>query len=294
MKKVLRWLGLLVAGLLVVVVGFVGGCFFRFSMLLGERYPMHPELAAKAQTGLTPDIALGKRIFHVRNGCVHCHGENLAGKKLLENGAMGTIYSANITPFRTKDMKDEDLLRAIRYGVHTSGRSLRFMPVSDFDGMSRGDLDSLVAYIRSVPEVKEPTHESTYGPVAKILSATGKMPVMFAARMVDQSLGMAEKPPEGPTKEFGKYLAKSCSGCHGAEYRGGKIIGGPPDWPPAANIRMGAGTTWTQAAFLDLIKSGVSRKSGQKIRQPMPIDLLQQMDATELEALWKFFSSLDG
>lgn len=293
MRKFIKIFSVSVVGVVLLAAGFVAFCFARFSQFSEEKFPLHPELTAALQVNAKPDIELGRRIYMVRNGCVDCHGPDLSGAPIMENGAMGSIHGANITPYKTREMKDEDLARAIRYGVHSTGRSLRFMPSFDYEGLSREDLVSLIAFVRSVPEVKRPDHANTFGPVAKVMSSLGKMPVVFPARVIDHASGFQEKPAEGPTAAFGKYLANSCTGCHGREYRGGPIPGGDPSWPEAVSIRMGKGTGWTRESFVNTIKTGVSTKTGQKIRTPMPVVALQQMNETEIEALWSFLSTLE-
>jgi hypothetical protein len=47
---------------------------------------------------------------------------------------------------------------------------------------------------------------------------------------------------EGVTLAHGAYVANMCIGCHGEKLAGGKIPGGPPDWPAAANLTPGAGS----------------------------------------------------
>jgi hypothetical protein len=205
---------------------------------------------------------------------------------------MGSIHGANITPSNLASWSDEEIARAIRYGVHRTGRSLRFMPAMDYVALSLGDTAALVAYLRGLPAVERPSHENRYGPVARALSVLGQMPVMFPARIIDQSRPFGEKPAEGATPEFGRYLAHACVGCHGTEFKGGKIPGGDPKWPHASNIRLGSDPRWTEAAFRQAIQTGVSPISGQKIRMPMPVALLAQMDEKELGALWAYLGSL--
>ena len=291
LKKILKSVAFGFVGLVLLIAMFAGYNFYRFSALSNEQYPMHPELAAALKADAKPDLEIGRRIYFVRNGCVDCHGADLSGVKVMENGAMGSIYGVNITPAKTKDLKDEDLARAIRYGVHHTGRSLRFMPSFDFQELSKDDLNSVIAFIRSVPAVEKPDHENVFGPVAKIMGALGKMPVVFPARFIDHNRGLGAKPPEGPTEEFGKYLANACTGCHGSNYLGGPIPGGDPSWPAASNIRLGA-LGWDRATFTNVIKTGIAKSTGQPIRIPMPIVALQQMNDTESEALWKYLSSL--
>ncbi len=291
MKKFFKYIGFLLATLVVVASIFIGIQFSKFNSKLEEKFPMHEELS-KINWKQNPNIELGKRIYYVRNGCVECHGQNLTGVKIMENGAMGSLYGVNITPFRTKHLSDEDIVRAVRYGVHQSGRSLRFMPSFDFEGMSTDDLSALIAFLRSTPEIAQESHQNTYGPMLKILSALDKMPVVFPAHFIDHSKGFGTKPTEAATIEFGKYLANACIGCHGSEYKGGPIPGGDPSWPPAANIRLGADSRWTKENFQKMIQSGVSIYSGQPLRAPMPVNLLKQLNQTEIDAIWMFLSSL--
>jgi mono/diheme cytochrome c family protein len=128
--------------------------------------------------------------------------------------------------------------------------------------------------------------------MAKMLFSIGKMPVMFPAMVVNRESGFNEKPPEGPTLQFGKYLANSCVGCHGSEFRGGKIPGGDPSWPEAKNIRLGSNPQWSEASFRETIKTGVSATTKQPLRPPMPIALLAQLNDDEVKALWEYLSSL--
>ncbi len=242
---------------------------------------------------VTADAALGKRLFTVRNGCIECHGADLSGAVVMDNPAMGSIHGTNITPYTLSSWTDEEIARAIRYGIHKSGHSLQFMPSFDFQELSMSDIASLVAYLRSVPAVNKPNHQNSFGPIAKMLSCFGKMPVMFPAKIIDLTRSFSEKPPEAPTREFGKYLANSCTGCHGDNFVGGQIPGGDPAWPKASNIRLGANPVWTEALFTEAIKSGISPLSKQKLRAPMPTNLLAQMNEMEIKALWEYLHSLN-
>lgn len=238
------------------------------------------------------DIELGKRLYTVRAGCIDCHGADLSGAVIMENPAMGNVHGANITPYKLKDWTDEDIANAVRYGIHKEGRSLRFMPSFDYEGISKGDLAALIAYVRSVPAVEKENHQNTFGPIAHVMSVAGQMPIMFPAHAIDHSKGFSEKPAEEPTFEFGKYLAHSCVGCHRADYSGGKIPGGDPSWPPAADIRLGNFAAYTEESFKEMILTGKSPVTGAMLRPPMPIHLLKQLNETETKALWAYLSTL--
>ena len=288
MKTLLKIAG----GLVVLLLLVVGSIQFTFSRNLNKTYEA-PQFQI-AELVKQADLELGKRIYHVRAGCVDCHGENLAGKIVMDNPAMGKISGANLTPSNLKNWTDEEIAVAIRYGIHKEKRSLRFMPSFDFEGLSIEDTAALIAYIRSVPEVAQPSAENAFGPVAKVLSTLGKMPVMFPAAIIDTKKGFGKKPAEEPTLEFGRYLAHSCVGCHRADYTGGKIPGGDPSWPEASNIRLGKDQkTWTEENFKNMILTGKSPITGQELRMPMPIALLKQLNETEIKALWLYLTSLN-
>lgn len=276
--------------LVVLVLAVAASVAFRFSSMAERQYTA-PDFTISPEVAIA-DPALGQRIYAVRAGCIDCHGENLAGAVVMENGAMGSIHGPNITPFTLKDWTDVEIAKAIRYGIHRDGRSLRFMPSFDFAGLSKGDTAAVIAYLRSVPPVTTPSHENTYGPMARTLTVLGKMPVMFPAAAIDQTQGFAEKPPEAGNAAFGRYLATSCTGCHGQDFQGGPIAGGDPSWPPASNIRLGANPVWSAESFHTMIRTGVSPTSGKALRPPMPVHLLKQLNDDETKALWEYLGTL--
>jgi mono/diheme cytochrome c family protein len=169
----------------VVVVGLVSFITFQFHNLANRQHST-PNFSI-ADEMRSADPKLGHRIYAVRAGCIDCHGENLAGAVVMENRAMGSIHGVNITPAALHEWTDKEIATAIRYGIHREGRFLRFNPSFDFVGLSKDDLAALIAYIRSIPPVETTLHINTYGPVARILSAFEKMPVMFPAENIDQT-----------------------------------------------------------------------------------------------------------
>lgn len=287
MKYLVRILGALIALLGVVIVAIQ----LSFSQQMSKKYS-RPEFTI-AEEVKKADVELGKRIYAIRAGCIECHGAALTGTPVMNDPGMGRISGANITPATLKSWTDEEIAVAIRYGIHKEGRSLRFMPSFDYQTLSKGDIAALIAYLRSVPEVVGEQAENTFGPLARLLSVIGQMPVMFPAAVVDSKKGFSDKPEEGATREFGRYLAGACMGCHGENFKGGKIPGGDPAWPLAADIRMGANPDWNEDKFKSMILTGNSPKTGQPLRSPMPIALLKQMNDTEIKALWLFLSTVD-
>lgn len=276
-----------IAVFIIILIAFV---LVRFELEKGKSYTtLDFEISKEVAEA---DLELGKRIYHVRAGCGDCHGKDLGGAKVMENGAMGTIHGANISPYNLKNWSDKEIARAIRYGVHKTGRSLRFMPSFDYQSLSKGDIAAVVKYLRSQPEVAKPSHENSFGPVAKILSALDKIPVLFPAKSIDQQKGFSDKPAEEVGIQFGEYLAHSCVGCHGMDYKGGPIPGADPNWPPASNIRLGSNSSYNLDSFREMIKTGKSPVSKQELKFPMPIWLLKEFNDKEIESLWIYLSSL--
>ncbi len=280
----------IVISLVVFIVLLVGFVVLRFNSLMAHEFEP-PEISISEEVK-NANIELGHRIFHVRNGCVDCHGEDGSGKVFIDDPAMGTLAGSNVTPHNLKDWSDEEIAIAIRYGIHKSKRSLHGMPSFDYTALSKGDTAAVIAYMRTLPEVKIDSYDNKFGPMARFLTVIGQMPIMIPAREIDLTKGFASKPEEGPTFEFGEYLAQTCVGCHGHDFKGGPIPGGDPSWPEASNLRLGANPIWTRESFSEMLKTGTSPITKQKLRLPMPIELLSQFDETETEALWLYLSTL--
>jgi mono/diheme cytochrome c family protein len=287
MKKLLLYF----FGGLVVFMGIVTTVVqLKFRALVAQKYE-GPSFNIDAEV-VGADVNLGRRIYEVRSNCKDCHGADLTGLKILDALPMGTFYGANITPAKLNSWSNFEIARAIRYGIHKTGRSLRFMPSFDYESLSKSDIASVIKYLRVAVPSEKASVEPNFGPVAKVLTILRKMPVAFPAAVIDFKIGFNEKPAEAADLSFGKYLAGACVGCHGTEFKGGKIPGGDPSWPVAANIRLGAGSQWTEETFKQLLTTGVSPLSKKPIRLPMPTEQLKELNEMEVKALWLFLSSL--
>lgn len=92
----------------------------------------------------------------------------------------------------------------------------------------------------------------------------------------------------------GAYVANMCLGCHGPKLAGGKIPGGPPDWPPASNLTPGQGSVLARYpdadAFARLFKSG-KRPDGSEVKV-MPFGSLREMSDVDVRALYLYLKTL--
>lgn len=281
---------LAVLGILVVVVSIAGGSVVAWaSMKTGQALEQVYGLTPVSLAGTTPSVEIGRRIVMIRNGCNDCHGDDLGGKLIVDDPAFGTIYGSNLTPAALADWSDEELAMAIRHGVNRERRPLVFMPSQDYILLSKEDLASVVAYLRSVPPVEKENVPVKLGPIGKLLFATGKAPTIIAATAIDHGAQFTAKPSEEPTREFGRYLvATSCTGCHGRALTGGPIPGAPPEWLPATDLtKLSEGT---KEQFIKAMREGI-RPDGSKVQFPMPIALTSQLTDLELDAMWMFLQS---
>jgi mono/diheme cytochrome c family protein len=287
MKKILKFLAFFILLVIVMVLTLIGWGHFQLNAEL-DITRNQPVLNISRQQA---SAETGNRIVLIRNGCIHCHGLDLSGQLFIDDLMMGQIGGSNLTPARLKDWTDEEIARAIRYGLNRENKSLRFMPASEFQYLSKSDIASVVAYLRSVAAVEKASPEISIGPMAKILFGIGQLPILASANSLIKSDLDVQKPEEAATVEFGKYLVESaCSGCHGMDLQGGAIPGSPPDWPPALPLSGLTASGYTMPGFINAMRSGV-RPNGQLLLSPMAESTVRIMSETELEAIWRFLET---
>jgi len=239
-------------------------------------------------------IERGKYLYASR-GCVDCHGANGAGRMFLDDGKGMRIAGPNLTTGAqgvVAAYQPLDWVRSIRHGVNPQGRPLMVMPSEDYNRFTDNDLASLVAYVRSLPPVAGNAAIVDLPLPVRVLYGLGAIP--DAASRIDHRLPPQQPVPEGVTVEHGAYVANMCIGCHGAGLAGGKVPGGPPDWPAAANLTPGEGSVMPRypdaAAMTKMFRSG-QRPDGQPV-QVMPFESLRAMSDTDLDALYLYLKTL--
>jgi mono/diheme cytochrome c family protein len=291
MRKFMQILAYVVAGLVAVVAVAVVMVYWKSGSLLKKTHVVPP--SAEVIPADAAAIARGKHLAETR-GCVDCHGKDLGGAKVIDDPAMGRLYGPNITRGPgglATDYADQDFVRAIRHGVAQDGRGLFLMPSTDFAHFSESDMGDLIAYVKSVAPVDRESVPLKVGPVARALLVAGK--IKIAANEIDHVTLKPEVVTPGVTVAYGRYVAISCTGCHGNNFSGGKIEIGPPDWPPAANLTphvSGHVGKWTEKDFLAVIRTG-TRPDGSSVSLVMP-RAFGQMNDTELKAIWAYLQTL--
>ncbi|MEZ4266988.1 MAG: cytochrome c [Myxococcota bacterium] len=293
MRRALKWLGILVAALLIAVGGLLTYVWFASEAMLAERY----DRAGQALE--VPDdpasVEEGKRLA-VARGCADCHGADLGGA-VLDVG-IAKFWGPNLTSHpdgavtRLPDPASWEL--AIRHGIGSDGRPLLMMPAHELVRLPDAELGKIIAYARSAPPVSRTPKPTELSMLVRALGVFGQFP-LITVQLADHALSAASKPPRAATVEYGEHLAKmGCIGCHGDGLSGGRIPGTPSSVPEVANLTPDPETglgRWTLADFTAAIRTG-KRPDGSAIDPFMPATSFAALDDVELGALWAYFQSL--
>jgi mono/diheme cytochrome c family protein len=291
MKKVLRWLAIALGTVVLLLVVAFAVIMLITSRRESKKWPVTP--VALAVTSDSATLARGFHLVTAIGKCVDCHGEDFGGQLFLDGMPLARFAAPNLTSGGpTAGWSDGDLARAIRNGITPDGRALIFMPADAYHAMGAEDLAAVIAYVRQMPRVDRPSGGLKFGPVGRMLWATGKMEFQ-AARMINVEEGIPVPPPAGPTAEYGKYLAQigGCTSCHGKDLKGGLNFG-PPGTPPSQNLTPNGNVKgWTLADFTKALRNGV-RPDGTVINPFMPWIRAGKMTDEEIAAVWNYLQSL--
>ena len=275
-RPVLKWAGTVLCGLLALVVTAVLAVVLVGYYKLNRRYD-NP--VPQAFVGVTAErVARGERFAEM---CAGCHAADqsppMEGQDFLGDEAppIGTLWAPNLTPVHLAEWSDGEIIRAIREGIHRSGRSLLIMPSKVFRNLSDEDVHAIVAYLRSQPSVEPDTPPTKLNVLGAIM--INLFPALEAQPPVTETV---VAPPPGPTAEYGAYLTSlTCALCHGEDLRGDEQFEGPD--------LLAAGLAWTEGQFIQFMRSGV-RPSGVAVDgETMPWEDLSEFlaDDDELRAI---------
>ena len=291
LKKVLKVVGIVLASLLVLAGAFVGFEVMRFNASMNRVYDIPvPSITRSADPAV---IERGHHLARSVAACAtsDCHGADLGGGRTIDIGPIGAMSGPNLT-LVAMGYSDGELARLIRHGVRNNGRSVRFMSVGEINWLSNDDITAIISWIRTMPVVQRQSGPMTIGVLGKVLDRREVMPLDVARRVYERGPHDLAPPP-APTAAYGTYIARPCIGCHGDHYSGGRIPGAPSSLPIPANITPDASgiVAWTFEDFQRFAHDG-RRPNGQRVNPFMPIEILGNMDETEMRALWAFLRSV--
>ncbi|GAB3935068.1 c-type cytochrome [Mucilaginibacter myungsuensis] len=312
MKKVRKWLAIIVIALVVVITAAVS------YLTLALPNVGKPE---NIKISYTPErIKRGKYLATHVTVCMDCHsgrdmskfGGPISADKLGMGGdkfdpAMGfpgTVYIPNITPFNLKNWTDGELFRAITTGVKKDGSAIfPIMPWASYAKMDREDIYDIIAYIRTL----EPKR-------AEYPERQLDFPLNILIHTMPQKANLGKRPAESDTLKYGEYLvaAAACMDCHtkadkgahipGMEFAGGYEFGLPGGATVrSANITPDKDTgigRWTKDQFVarfrmyaDSTYKPADVKPGE-FQTVMPWLMYAGMRPADLEAIYAYLKTI--
>lgn len=300
-------------GALVVVVG-VGS-------LIALRGPKVAPPASITIERTAARVARGQYLFELAD-CSGCHSGRDFGKYLApeipgqrgkgnefppELGLPGKIVARNITPDLETGLgkwTDGEIIRAIREGISKEGRALfPMMPYQSYAQMSDEDVFSLVAYLRTLPAVKNAL------PATEV-----KFPVSFLIQGVPQPVDKVAAVDRNDKLAYGKYLVTvgGCAECHtqkdkgapvaGMEFAGGEVFRMPGNLTVmSANITPHAETGiggWSEEKFVNKFL-GMRNVAPETLAPAvqgnftlMPWLALRNLEESDLRAIYGYLKTL--
>jgi len=267
-RPLVKWVGAVLAGLVVLLGTAVVAVALVGYWKLNRRYDNPVSTISVVST--PEQIARGARFAVMCAGC-HAADEEppLEGNDFLGDGAppIGTFYAPNLTPTHLSSWTDGEIIRAIREGIHKSGRSLLIMPARAFRRLSDNDVAAIVAYLRTQPPIEPDTprpHLNLLGAIMINLA-----PIFEAQEPITQPI---LAPPAGATPEYGEYLVSySCAMCHGED------LGGNDNEDFMAPSLIAVALTWSEDEFLEFFETGVRPNGAAVDGETMPWEDLRAL-----------------
>lgn len=282
MRKLLKWIGIILGGLLVLLIVAA----VALSVIGGGRLAKTRNVEAEAIPIAGDEAALARGEHLVEVACKSCHGADLSGQPIIDEPPIGTIYASNITGLG-ETHSEADLVRAIRHGLDTDGRQLMIMPAETFVHFSAEDLAAVIAYLQTVPPSGGDTPAPQFAPVGRILLGAGLFGDVFPAEYIDHDAPFYEMPEVGANEAYGEYVSRFCMSCHGEDLDGSQ----PPDpeSPPAPSL-AGAGA-WSEEEFINTMRTGVTPAGRALDPRFMPWGSFGKFTDDELRGLWMYLQS---
>jgi mono/diheme cytochrome c family protein len=284
-------------GIALAALALLGVATAVVGNVLGKRKMVRTVAVTVRPLDVTADaihIEQGRYLYNTR-GCAECHGADGAGRTVIKQGGM-FVVAPNITAGTnsvTRTYGVADWVRTIRHGVKPNGQPVMIMPSEDYSRLTDEDTASLVAWLQQMPPVDGQKAVIEVPVPVKVLYAFGA--IQDAPEKIDHALPPARAVAAGVTPEHGAYVANACIGCHGAHLSGGRIPGGPPAWPAAANLTPAKGSAMTRyptaEAFMAMLHSG-QRPDGSAISPVMPFGSLRQLNETDMRALYAYLRTV--
>lgn len=287
MRRVLKWIGIIIGGLVALIVVILAGSYVIAGERLSRNYEITPE-----------PIPIPDQVTASRDGwplmliefCQDCHGPVLSGQVMEDDPLIGRLIAANLTAGKGgkgATYSDADFVRALRHGVAPDGRPLIVMPAQTLGKLSDRDLAEIIAYVKNLRPIDNELPPSQLRPLGRIMFLAGVIPEMLSAESVDHDAPRPPDPEPGPTAEYGQYLSFICDVCHTEDLSGGPGAGEGMNLTPGGQL-----ADWSEEDFIETLRTGVAPDGEVLNEEEMPWPTFSKFSDMELRAIWLYLQSL--
>lgn len=266
-------------------------------------------------------IERGKYLANHVTMCMDCHSqrdynhfsgpvmagtEGMGGEVFDEKMEIpGVVYARNITPDSINGIgtwTDAEIERAMTKGIRKNGDTLfPIMPYPHYNGLSKDDVSSIIAYIRTLkPNSNKVPERKLFIPLSL---AYPPLPGTSPEKNI--------KPDVTDIVKYGEYLTNSavCMDCHtpmdkgqfvmNKYMAGGFLFDMPTFKVSTSNITPDSATgigKWTEEVFLEKFKfyrdPAVVKNNPGKNNTIMPWTMYAQMDDFDLKAIYRYLRTI--
>ena len=305
-----RWKKTVLITLLIIVVTLSVGITFTVGWrpIIGAKKRPLTDRTFEA----TPQrLGRGKYLVDGVLGCFGCHTDAdwskpgappVAGREgsghVWSDQDMPWLVAPNITPDKETgagNWSDDTLARSIREGIGHDGRALfPIMPYRNYRDLSDEDLASVIAYLRTMPPVRNQL------PTTKM-----PFPLNYLIQNVPQPVNAPVPQPDQSMPEArGAYLVKmgSCADCHtpqekgqpmpGMDFAGGFLLHEPKGDVVSANITPAASGIgyYNEATFIQAMRTG--KVGARPLHYSMPFYFFGKMTDQDLASVFAFLKTV--
>lgn len=291
MKKFLKWTGIILGALLLILVLAVIILNLSVNSRLRKSYSIRITPISISASPASLERGARRAIL-----CQGCHGVDFSGSSIFDDPKLGSVAAPNLTRGKGgigATYSETDWIRSVRHGVRPDGTPLLVMPANDFHNMCVEDLSAVIACIRSAPPVDKEWKRPALTFLAKAMLACDLFGDVIPAESIDHAAGYDPMPDERATPLFGGYLVRitGCRTCHGQDLAGGHDPN--PDAPPGPNLTPGGNTGgWSAQDFIAAMRRGMTPQGQALNGLFMPWKSIGRMNDTELTAIHLYLRSL--
>ncbi len=286
MRKVLKWIGIVIGVLLGLVILVLSVTYVIAGQKLNNTYEITLDLIDIPDE---PSVNRDEWPLIIIEVCEGCHGPDLSGEVFEDDPLFGYFASANLTSGEGgigRTYSDADYVRALRHGVGPDGKPLLVMPSQLFTKYSDEDLAEIIAYVKNVPPVDNEHGDSRLGPLGRAIIVFNLFPDLLPAETIDHDAPRREPEP-GLTAEYGEYLSLVCVVCHAEDLSGGPEAGEGMNLTPGGQM-----AEWSEEDFIQTIRTGVAPDGEKLDKEEMPWPTFAKMTDMELKAIWLYLQSV--